>query len=98
MDKAGKAFKRIHPTIRKPLVFIAGAIVILAGAAMLVLPGPGWIAIFLGLAILATEFVFAQKARDWLVVRLKQAAQKAKRSVRRGAKDVQQDATKHKHQ
>jgi len=38
---------------------------------MLVLPGPGWAAIFLGFAILATEFAFAERVRDWLVSELK---------------------------
>lgn len=37
---------------------------------MLALPGPGWAAIFLGFAILATEFAFAEKVRDWLVGQL----------------------------
>lgn len=38
---------------------------------MLVLPGPGWAAIFLGFAILATEFNRAEKARDWMIKQLK---------------------------
>lgn len=41
-------------------VFTVGVIVLLAGIAMLVLPGPGWAAIFIGIAILATEFAWAQ--------------------------------------
>lgn len=43
-------------------VFTAGVTVLLAGVAMLVLPGPGWAAIFIGFAILATEFAWAQRA------------------------------------
>jgi len=42
-------------------VTVVGFAVLLAGVAMLVLPGPGWAAIFLGLAILATEYVWAQR-------------------------------------
>jgi uncharacterized protein (TIGR02611 family) len=42
-------------------------VVVLAGIFMLVVPGPGWAAIFLGFAILATEFAFAERVRDWLV-------------------------------
>lgn len=42
-------------------VTIAGFLVILAGAAMLVLPGPGILVIIAGLAILATEYVWAQR-------------------------------------
>lgn len=42
-------------------VTIAGFVVILAGVAMLVLPGPGMLVIIAGLAILATEYVWAQR-------------------------------------
>ncbi|HVQ86692.1 MAG TPA: TIGR02611 family protein [Actinomycetes bacterium] len=40
--------------------FVGGAI-LLAGLAMLALPGPGWAAIFLGLAVLATEYAWAHR-------------------------------------
>jgi uncharacterized protein (TIGR02611 family) len=42
-------------------ITIAGFAVLLAGLALLVLPGPGWLLIFLGLGILATEYVWAQR-------------------------------------
>ncbi len=42
-------------------VTILGFVVLLAGVAMLVLPGPGIGAIFLGLTILSTEYVWAQR-------------------------------------
>lgn len=38
-----------------------GVLFVLAGLAMLVLPGPGWAAIFLGLAVLATEYAWAHR-------------------------------------
>lgn len=47
--------------IRKAFVAIAGFTVLLIGAAMIVLPGPAIIMIPLGLAILATEFVWAEE-------------------------------------
>lgn len=56
-----------------------GSAIVVAGIAMLALPGPGWAAIFLGFAVLATEFAFAEKVRDWLVSQLKQLIAKAKR-------------------
>lgn len=46
---------------RRLLIFTGGMAVVLAGIAMLVLPGPGIAGIVLGLAILATEFVWAQR-------------------------------------
>ena len=42
-------------------VTIAGFAVVLAGLAMLLLPGPGIVVIIAGLAILATEYVWAQR-------------------------------------
>jgi uncharacterized protein (TIGR02611 family) len=55
-------------------VFAVGVTVLAAGIVMLVLPGPGWVAIFLGFAILATEFAWAQTALS----KAKRAARKAK--------------------
>lgn len=38
-----------------------GCAIVLVGLAMLVLPGPGWVLIFLGLAVLATEYAWAHR-------------------------------------
>jgi uncharacterized protein (TIGR02611 family) len=57
--------------VRKPFVFIIGSSVIATGLVMLIFPGPGWAAIFVGFAILATEFAFAERVRDWMVRELK---------------------------
>jgi UPF0716 family protein affecting phage T7 exclusion len=40
-------------------VLVAGLMLVLAGLAMLVLPGPGLVTIILGLVVLATEFAWA---------------------------------------
>jgi hypothetical protein len=54
--------------LRRVLIAIVGCTVLLVGIDLLVLPGPAFIVIPLGLAILATEFVWARallkKARD----------------------------------
>jgi uncharacterized protein (TIGR02611 family) len=55
-------------------VFTVGAAVLGAGLVMMVTPGPGWAAIFVGLAILATEFAWAQRALSGA----KAAAERAK--------------------
>ena len=47
--------------LRRILVAIFGFSVLLVGVVMIVLPGPAFIVIPLGLAILATEFVWAHK-------------------------------------
>jgi len=48
---------------RRVIVSVVGATVLLIGVALLVLPGPAFIVIPIGLAILATEYVWA---RRWL--------------------------------
>ena len=42
-------------------LLVVGLAVIAAGIAMLVLPGPGWAVIILGLVILAPDFVWAER-------------------------------------
>ncbi|MCP3817090.1 TIGR02611 family protein [Streptomyces sp. A3M-1-3] len=58
-------------------VFIVGLAVIGAGVIMLVVPGPGWLVIFGGMAIWATEFVWAQIVLRWTKRKVTEAAQKA---------------------
>ena len=60
-------------------VTIAGFAVLLAGIALLVLPGPGWLLIFIGLTILATEYVWAER----LLKAAKRKAEQAKDVVLR---------------
>ena len=66
-----KKWRGVPPPFRRFCVFVIGWLVVVAGLAMLALPGPGWAAIFLGFAILATEFTTARDIRDWLVAKLK---------------------------
>ncbi|MGV9263964.1 TIGR02611 family protein [Kitasatospora sp. NPDC003701] len=58
-------------------VFLVGLAVVVAGVIMLPLPGPGWVVIFLGMGIWATEFVWAQLALRWTRRKVSEAAQKA---------------------
>ncbi|MFJ7770437.1 TIGR02611 family protein [Streptomyces sp. NPDC097107] len=58
-------------------VFVVGLAVVVAGVAMLVLPGPGWVVIFGGMAIWATEFVWAQLVLRWTKRKVTEAAQRA---------------------
>jgi uncharacterized protein (TIGR02611 family) len=47
--------------LKRTLIAIAGTIVILVGIVLIPYPGPGWLVVFAGLAILATEFAFAER-------------------------------------
>ncbi|TLQ46994.1 TIGR02611 family protein [Streptomyces marianii] len=58
-------------------VFIVGLAVVVTGVIMLPLPGPGWLVIFAGMAIWATEFVWAQLVLHWTKRKVTEAAQRA---------------------
>jgi uncharacterized protein (TIGR02611 family) len=64
-------------------VLVVGCAVVLAGVAMLVLPGPGWAAIFVGLAILGTEYHWARRLLAWVRERARRMARKAMDPQRR---------------
>jgi uncharacterized protein (TIGR02611 family) len=51
-------------TLRSLVRNIAGFTLLVAGAAMLLLPGPGWVTIALGLALLAPDFAWARRALE----------------------------------
>jgi uncharacterized protein (TIGR02611 family) len=52
------------------LVALAGAAVIALGVVLLPLPGPGWLVIFLGLGIWASEFRWAARLLRWVRARV----------------------------
>jgi uncharacterized protein (TIGR02611 family) len=51
---------------RRGGIFLVGVALLVAGAAMLVLPGPGIAVILLGLVVLAREFAWARRVLDWV--------------------------------
>jgi uncharacterized protein (TIGR02611 family) len=54
-------FNVIYKSVRRYVIFIIGATIILIGVVMIATPGPAIIVIPFGLAILATEFIWARK-------------------------------------
>jgi uncharacterized protein (TIGR02611 family) len=52
--------------LRKCLVSLVGGALLIAGVAMLVLPGPAVVVIPAALAILAVEFLWARRWLAWL--------------------------------
>ena len=60
--------------IRQLIIFVLGMSVLVVGIAMIVLPGPATIVIPAGLAILATEFVWAQRWLKYLKRRAQEVA------------------------
>ena len=66
--KATIKMEGVPSRVRKIVVAILGGTVLLIGIALIVLPGPAFVVIPIGLAILGTEFAWAkryvEKARD----------------------------------
>lgn len=51
-------------------VGVVGLIVVVIGVILLPFPGPGWLVIFVGLGIWASEFDWAQDLLEWVKVRV----------------------------
>lgn len=71
---------RVNPLLDwtwRVTVLTAGALVVVAGIALLALPGPGWATIFVGLMILASEFAWARNWLDWTKSKARAAAVRA---------------------
>jgi uncharacterized protein (TIGR02611 family) len=57
-------FFRSIDQVRRFFKILGGFTLLLVGAIMVFTPGPGWLVIFLGLTLLAAEFVWAQRLMD----------------------------------
>lgn len=51
----------VRRKVKRVAIAIAGGIVLVAGIIAIPYPGPGWLIVFTGLAILATEFEWARR-------------------------------------
>jgi uncharacterized protein (TIGR02611 family) len=59
--KAKPATRRLYRLV----VGVVGAAIVVLGIVLLPAPGPGWAIIFVGLAVLASEFEWAQRLLDY---------------------------------
>ena len=50
--------------VKKIFRIVAGFTLLSIGVIMLVTPGPGWLIIFLGLSLLAAEFLWARRLKE----------------------------------
>ncbi len=49
----------------KVVIGVVGAALVIGGLILVPLPGPGWLIVFAGLAVLATEFVWAHRLLEF---------------------------------
>ena len=61
---------------------VFGFVVVLAGLAMLVLPGPGLLVIAIGLGILALEFAWAERLLERTIDKMEQAGETVRKASR----------------
>ena len=64
-------------------VIVLGFALIIVGMALLILPGPGWLTIILGLILLAGHFLWARR----LLQNLKKGFKKGKRRIVKELRD-----------
>jgi uncharacterized protein (TIGR02611 family) len=64
--------------VRRLIIGVVGFTILLIGIALLVLPGPAFIVIPIGLGLLATEFVWARKLLKKVKAQIEKAAKNAK--------------------
>ncbi len=69
--------------VRRVFRITGGFTLLVIGVIMFVTPGPGWVVIFLGLTLLAAEFVWAQRLMD----RLKHEGNRIKSTVLKIGRD-----------
>jgi uncharacterized protein (TIGR02611 family) len=72
---------RVADAAWKTAVFFAGFFLIGVGLVLLVLPGPGWVMIFIGLFTLATEFTWASRFLAPLRLKLEKAKLTGKKPI-----------------
>jgi uncharacterized protein (TIGR02611 family) len=72
-----------HGIVYRGVFVLAGFTVLLAGLAMVVLPGPALIVIPIGLAMLALEFAWAENLLERALERAELAKQRASRATPR---------------
>lgn len=70
------SFLRTVKQAKRVVVIVTGFTILAAGIAMIVLPGPAFVVIPVGLAILATEFLWARKLLDRVKERIERMRSK----------------------
>lgn len=77
----------------KTLVTVLGLLVVVIGLILVPLPGPGWLIVFIGLAILGSEYHWARRFTSWLRMQLAKfwTWWRARRATREARKSGQHD-------
>lgn len=82
----GEIIRFIARSSKRIAVSVVGAVFVVGGLAMLVLPGPGILVVALGFAILGTEYAWAALALERTKRLATQAGEVARSGLVRGAR------------
>lgn len=74
-----------NPQMKTAVIAVLGGLLTLAGIGLLVLPGPGFVLVAAGLAVLATRFSWAQKPLDYAKDKAEQGIEEVGKSPLRAA-------------
>ena len=95
MASPKEVFRFIGRNSKRVAVTVVGAVLVVGGLLLLVLPGPGILVVVLGFAVLGTEYAWAaaalertKKAADAAGRKTKQAAGAAGRKTKQGAQNL----------
>ena len=78
---------KTYKALRKIIVGIVGAVVVVVGIILLAIPGPGLVTIALGLVILSTEFEWAERHLKNVKKRISSVYDKAKNKQKKQEND-----------
>jgi uncharacterized protein (TIGR02611 family) len=78
--RARRHHHRHRHIVIRALFVIAGFTLLAGGIAMLVLPGPAFVVIPIGLAMLSLEFLWAERAMEKALAKAEEAKEKASRT------------------
>ena len=65
MGWVGQVFRMVVRTARRLGILLVGTGIIVLGIVLIPLPGPGWAVVIAGLAVLATEFTWAERLLEF---------------------------------
>ncbi|WP_194410210.1 TIGR02611 family protein [Microbacterium cremeum] len=91
-----------HPRLKAAYrtgVGVVGGTLAIVGLLLVPLPGPGWLVVFLGLAVLGTEFHWARRTAAWLKRMLERfwTWWRARRARRAAARTQAQSESQRRH-
>lgn len=75
MQRMKRSWQLIPDKPRRILTLIFGMLLVVSAPLIGWIPGPGGMVLFLlGIAVLATEFEWAERLRDWLLLQVRRSA------------------------